>query len=167
MIYFIQSSRQLKIGFSNEPASRLARCRTWRPDARLVLWLETPDDAKAEAKLKEHFSSYSCGGEWFAINLHTAVQGLIDLNLLGNGQGILEMEELPEIHRAFFDFLKAISRRDNWTEKEVKQAWREQHAAFLQGIGRMPVTDMIDAYETSMDEGFTELRRYGPTMKFK
>jgi hypothetical protein len=66
LIYFIQNlqTTAIKVGFSEDPESRLAALRTANCDP-LVLLGTIPGDPSLEFKLHAQFSSWRIHGEWF------------------------------------------------------------------------------------------------------
>jgi hypothetical protein len=148
MIYFIQVTDGLKIGRSKVPESRLRTAITWG-DPRLLMTLETPNDKKAEAMLHEHFAAYRIGEqgkERFAISLHSAVAALVSLRLLGSGQQVLEMQEIPGMHSDFPSYLHGIWKTDSLSPARISDAWANGYSDFLAKREVMSLEEMIRDY---------------------
>lgn len=67
-VYFIQNANgYIKIGHSTNIRNRIVQYQTHSP---MLIWLvgyiETYEDIDTEYFLKEYFSDYNIGGEWFA-----------------------------------------------------------------------------------------------------
>ncbi len=78
-IYFIRDHTRVKIGYSRNPARRLAQFRTVLPGI-LEMYTE-PGNMTLEKYYHEWFKEYSLGGEWFQWNyeLQTFLSGKGDL----------------------------------------------------------------------------------------
>jgi hypothetical protein len=65
-VYFIQAGGgDIKIGFSDNPAKRLAQLQTGQPQ-RLRLLATIPGDARREREIHARFARHRRQGEWFA-----------------------------------------------------------------------------------------------------
>jgi hypothetical protein len=64
MIYFIQSKQYVKIGFSDNPESRLKELQTGSP-VKLKLLGTMPGCFQTESELHKIFSHKRTNGEWF------------------------------------------------------------------------------------------------------
>lgn len=69
MIYFIQAKKHIKIGYSDDPCTRLRELQTGNPH-KLKLMATMPGDSQTEIGLHEVFKKYRVEGEWFKYTGH-------------------------------------------------------------------------------------------------
>lgn len=65
-VYFIKSGSQVKIGFTKDPAQRLAKLRNGNPH-ELTLLGSVPGTDDTESFFHQMFAHYRTGGEWFSL----------------------------------------------------------------------------------------------------
>ena len=113
MIYFAVAQDKLKIGFSNNPSSRVSALQTSNPyDLEIVLLID--GSRIEELKLQHHFSIMAKRGEWFQYG--PELKEYVQKNQYRNRtyEFGLEYKNFTQKQQ-----LKRLRRQDNITAKEL------------------------------------------------